>query len=47
MGQNRGKIGQVIVAIACQNESYEVTLKDIWGTVMILNVQFKMKSVKK
>ena len=26
---------------------YEVTLKDIWGPVMISNLKLKIKSVKK
>ena len=39
LGQTRGNIGWGIVAIVCQNESYEVILKAIWGTVMILYLQ--------
>ena len=35
--QTRGNLGQTKVAIACKNESYEVILKDICVTVMILN----------
>ena len=36
-----------MVAIVCQNESDEVIIKYIWGTVMILNLNFKIKGVKK
>ena len=36
-----------MVVIAYQNESYEVFLKVVWVTVVILSLQFKIKSVKK
>ena len=36
-----------MVPIPCQNESYEFIIKDIWGTVMILNLQFKINIAKK
>ena len=45
--QTRGNLGLLIVAIASQNESYEVILKYIWGTVMILNLKLKNNGVKK
>ena len=45
--QTRGNLGKVRLAILCQKESCEVILKYIWGTNMILNSQFKIKSVKK
>ena len=45
LGQERGNLGLGRVSIACQNENYEVILKYIWGTVMILNFQFKIMSV--
>ena len=47
MVQTRGNTVLGIVAIECQNESYEIILKPIWGTVMNFNFQFKIKSVKK
>ena len=36
-----------MIAIDCKNGSYEVILKAIWGTVMIFNLQLKIRSVKK
>ena len=47
LGQTRGNMGQVRVSVSFQNKSYEVILKYICGTVMILNLQFKIKTVKK
>ena len=38
-------IGKVV--IVCQNENDEVILKYIWGTVMILDLKFKINIVKK
>ena len=35
LGQTRGDPGYGIVAIECQNESYEIILLAIWGTVLI------------
>ena len=47
LGQTRGNLGKERVDIACQNEIHEVIIKYIWGTVMILNLQLKIKSVNK
>ena len=47
LGHTRGNIGQEIVDVASQNKIYEVILRSIWGTMMILNLQFKIKSVNK
>ena len=40
--QTRSNLGKGRFDIACQNESYEVVLKAIWGTVMTLNSQLKI-----
>ena len=38
--QTWGDIGLGIVAIAYQNENYEMILKAIWSAFMISNLQF-------
>ena len=43
----RGNLGQGRVAIEFQNERYEVILLAILDAVMILNLQFEIRSEKK
>ena len=42
-----GNLVQGGVSIVFQNENYDNIIKAIWVTVMILDFQFKIKSVKK
>ena len=42
-----GNVEYGTVAISCQHESDDVTIKYIWGTMIILNFQFKIMSVYK